>query len=63
MRRSAVQMELIDKKLESAPIPYVKASTVFPNTLIKFGSIEKLIKEKLFQARIVAEGDKIVVGK
>jgi uncharacterized protein len=57
------EMELIDKKLENAPIPYVKASTVFPNTLIKFGSIEKLIKEKLFQARIVAQGDKIVVGK
>jgi hypothetical protein len=56
-------METLDKKLGGNPIPFVKASTVYPNTLIKFGSVEKLINEKLVQARITVDGEKIVVGK
>jgi uncharacterized protein (DUF342 family) len=58
-----VEMEALDAKLAKAPVPYVKASTVFPNTLIKFGALEKLIKEKLVQVRIIADGDRIIVGK
>jgi hypothetical protein len=57
------EMETLDKKLGGNPIPFVKASTVYPNTLIKFGSVEKLINEKLVQARITVDGEKIVVGK
>ena len=56
-------METLDKKLEKTPIPFVKATKVYPNTIIKFGENEKLIKEKLVHARITVDGDKIVVGK
>ena len=57
------EMETLDKKLEKTPIPFVKATKVYPNTIIKFGENEKLIKEKLVHARITVDGDKIVVGK
>lgn len=57
------EMETLDKKLGGNSIPFVKASTVYPNTLIKFGGVEKLINEKLVRARITVDGEKIVVGK
>jgi uncharacterized protein (DUF342 family) len=57
------EMETLDKKLGNTPIPIVKATTVYPNTLIKFGGAEKLIDEKLIHARITVDRDKIVVGK
>lgn len=57
------EMETLDKKLENSPVPFVKAATMYPNTLIKFGGIEKLIDQKLVHARITVDGDKIVVGK
>lgn len=57
------EMETLDKKLENSPIPFVKATTIYPNTLIKFGENEKLIKEKLVFARITADGERILVGK
>jgi Predicted polymerase, most proteins contain PALM domain, HD hydrolase domain and Zn-ribbon domain len=64
-RCSSVQneMEMLDKKLKNSPVPFIKATKVFPNTLIKFGENEKLIKEKLVHAMITVDGDKIVVGK
>jgi uncharacterized protein (DUF342 family) len=57
------EMETLDKKLDNSPIPFVKAATVHPNTLIKFGGAEKLIDQKLVHARITVDGDKIVIGK
>jgi uncharacterized protein len=56
-------IEAVDKKLKDSPIPFLKAHTVFPNTIIKFGTFEKLIKEKLTRVRITVDAEKLIIGK
>jgi uncharacterized protein (DUF342 family) len=57
------EIETVDGKLKNNPIPLLKAHTVFPNTIIKFGTFEKLIKEKLANVRITVDAEKIIIGK
>jgi uncharacterized protein len=56
-------IEAVDGKLKNSPVPFLKAHTVFPNTIIKFGTFEKLIKEKLTNVRITVDAEKIIIGK
>ena len=61
---SQVQMEIeaLDERINHSPIPSVKAQTVYPNTVLKFGTVEKIIREKLTHARITVDGENIVIG-
>jgi uncharacterized protein len=56
-------IETVDDKLKNRPVPFLKARTVFPNTIIKFGTLEELIREKLYHARITVDMEKIIIGK
>jgi uncharacterized protein (DUF342 family) len=56
-------IETVDDKLKNRPVPFLKARTVFPNTIIKFGTFEELIREKLYHARITVDMEKIIIGK
>ncbi len=56
-------LETVDEKLKNSPVPSVKAHTVYPNTIIKFGTFEKCIKEKITHARITVDSEKIIIGQ
>jgi uncharacterized protein (DUF342 family) len=56
-------IETVDEKLKNVPAPFLRAQTVFPNTIIKFGTFEKLIKEKLSRVRITVDAEKLIIGK
>jgi uncharacterized protein len=56
-------IETVDGKLKDTPVPFLKAHTIFPNTIIKFGTFEKLIREKLSKVRITVDAEKIIIGK
>ena len=58
-----IDIEAVDGKLKNSPVPFLKAHTVFPNTIIKFGTFEQLIKEKLNNVRITVDAEKIIIGK
>jgi hypothetical protein len=58
-----VDIDTVDGKLKNNPIPVLKAHSVFPNTIVKFGTVETLIKEKLNRARITIDMEKIIIGK
>ncbi|HAJ79002.1 MAG TPA: hypothetical protein DCO75_04460 [Fibrobacteres bacterium] len=57
------QIETLDRKLENTPVPSINAQTIYPNTIIKFGATEKVVKEKLNHVRITVDGEKICMGK
>ena len=61
--RIQAEIEALDEKLNHSPVPSIKAQTVYPNTIIKFGTNEKIVREKLNHARITVDGEKIVIGK
>lgn len=52
---SGIQAELdkLDILKVDGSVPYVKAKVLFPNTLVKFGVGEQLIREKLEQVRLL----------
>jgi uncharacterized protein (DUF342 family) len=56
-------IESLDEKLKSRITPMLRARTVFPNTVVKTGKMEKTIKEKLVNVVITAENDEIVVKR
>jgi uncharacterized protein len=56
-------IEGVDSKLKNRPNPILKARTVFPNTIIKFGTNEESIMKKLHNARITVDMEKIIIGK
>jgi len=61
--RVQTDIETLDAKIKNSPIPTIKAQTVYPNTIIKFGTNEKPVREKIIHARITVDGEKIFIGK
>ncbi len=57
------ELEAIDDKLKSSGVAALKAKTVFPNTLVKSGTLEKCIKEKLSNVVITADQSSIIVNR
>ncbi len=55
------RLEEIEIKLKDNPNPVIKANVVFPNTVIRFGLVEKIIKEKIFKKIICADENKIII--
>jgi uncharacterized protein (DUF342 family) len=55
------QIDVLDEKLQGKTMPFLRAKTIFPNTLIKAGALEKLIKEKWFSAAITVENNEFTV--
>lgn len=64
-KNASLQKEIaaIDDKLKRTTIPVLKAQTVFPNTIVKSGTLEKSIKEKLRNVVITADQNAITVGR
>jgi hypothetical protein len=64
-KNAAIQKEIgtIDDKLKRSTTPVLKAGTVYPNTIVKAGTLEKAIKEKLSHVIITAEQNAITVGR
>jgi uncharacterized protein (DUF342 family) len=56
-------IEVLDAKLNQTVTPTIQARTIHPNVIIKFGSVEKIIREKIGLTRISIDGEKIVIGK
>jgi uncharacterized protein len=56
-------IEAIDEKLKKQSSPELLAKTVFPNTLIKAGSLEKTIKETITNVRVTVDQNSIVVAR
>jgi uncharacterized protein (DUF342 family) len=57
------EVETIDEKLKSSTVPVLRAGVVFPNTVIKAGNLEKLVKEKLVNVVITLDQNAIVVNR
>lgn len=53
----------IDDALEEMPNPVITAKKIFPVTIIRFGLVEKIVKENLHNVIISADGNKINVQK
>ena len=56
-------IEALDEKLKRLSVPVLTARTVYPNTLIKAGAIEKNIKEKITNVRISVDQGAITVAR
>jgi uncharacterized protein (DUF342 family) len=56
-------IEAIDEKLKKQSVPVLRAKTIFPNTLIKAGSLEKNIKEKITSVQITLDQNSIKVER
>ena len=53
----------IDDALKEMPSPEIRVKKIFPITIIRFGLAEKVIKEKLHNVIIRADGNKIIISK
>jgi hypothetical protein len=64
-KNASIQKEVaaIDDKLKNSAIPSLKASTVYPNTVVRSGALEKSIKEKLSNVIISVDQNEITVTK
>ncbi len=55
------RLEEVELKIEDNPNPVIKVKHIFPNTVIRFGLIEKVITEKLSNRIISANGNRIII--
>ena len=53
----------IDVALKEMPSPEIRVKKIFPITIIRFGLAEKVIKEKLHNVIISADGNKVIIRK
>jgi hypothetical protein len=56
-------IETLDEKLNQKSVPVLQARTIYPNTLIKAGSLEKNIKEMLTHVKISVDQGMITLEK
>jgi len=54
-------IDAIDAKINKSIPPEIRAKVIFPNTLVKAGALEKMIKEKVMNAVVKVEQGVIVV--
>jgi hypothetical protein len=57
------QIRKIDEAMDTALEPVVKTDTLFPNTMVRFGPMEKVIREKLSHVVIGAQSDRITITR
>jgi hypothetical protein len=56
-------IEMLDEKLNRKTVPVLRAEVVYPNTVVKAGTLEKWIKEKVLGAVISADQNGITIGR
>lgn len=54
--------ESIEEQLKNLPEPIVKARNIYPNTVVRYGNVEKLFREPQTNTLILFEDGKIVVS-
>ncbi len=57
------RIEKITEEIRKNPNPLIKAEKIFPNTIVRFGLRERIIKEVLKRITISSPGEKIIVSK
>jgi len=57
------EIEKLDEKLKECKIPVLNASVIYPNTIIRAGKIEKMIKEKLTNVSVTLENEQIIIKR
>lgn len=72
VKRKSIQIKIsellerfveIEEKLSANPNPFIKVKTVYPNSIIRFGLIEKSIKDHLNNIIFSTDDNRIVVTK
>lgn len=58
-----IEVENTDARLRETPNPVVKAGTVCPNTVLRFGLLEKLVKEKVRNVLVHVEDGRVVIDR
>jgi hypothetical protein len=54
------EIERVSARLETAPHPSIKARHLYPNTVVRFGPLERTVREEMENVVISASGDKII---
>jgi hypothetical protein len=54
--------ESIEEELNHLPNPVIKAKTIQPNTVVRYGAVEKLFRESRSNTLILVEDGKIVLS-
>jgi len=63
LRELQVTIDGLDQRIQALPDPFMKLRRVFPGTVIKIGSLEKVVREELTNVCITASGDRLEFGK
>ena len=62
-KKLRAQVGAIDEQLAHLPPAVIKIGKVLPNTLVRFGSVGKLVKSTLLKIQFTIDGDRIKLTK
>lgn len=61
--RLAKEIEVLDGKLKTAPRPTIRTRRMYPNTIVRFGPLERTVNEEMRNVAISASGDRITFSR
>jgi hypothetical protein len=60
--RQRRQCAVLERRAQNTAAPVIRAHNIFPNTIIRYGGVEKIIREELKNVSIVLEPEHITIN-